>query len=149
MQAHRRAAAIPLLSGAANYKEWSQKVELQMRIQKIWPAVIGPPVPIEHERVETETRPDLGLQDYTYVASRKHIYIQSSELVTRRAKLFLFRLLDPKIVTGDFIDMSVPCLWRALKRRYGHVKSSPKRKLRAVEMQEVCKKPIMGHRGGA
>lgn len=98
MQAHRRAAAIPLLSGAANYKEWSQKVELQMRIQKIWPAVIGPPVPIECERVETDTRPDLGLQDYTYVASRKHIYIQSSELVVRSE-----RRLQPNYWNNRFI----------------------------------------------
>lgn len=80
MQAHRRAAAIPLLSGAANYKEWSQKVELQMRIQKIWPAVIGPPVPCP---VDAEAGAEPVLQDYTYVASRKHIYIQHSEVVVR------------------------------------------------------------------
>lgn len=74
MLAHRRAAAIPRLSGAANYREWSQKVELNMRIQETWPAVIGPPVPIETE---------IELEDYIYVASRKHIYIQCPELLVR------------------------------------------------------------------
>lgn len=149
MLAHRQANVIPRLSGRDNYKEWSHKVELHMRIQEMWPAVISPPVPIKTEMEQ---------EDYIFVASRKRIYIQCPDSLVRaehssihkyrfevflsfqnrKVKLFLFRFIEPMIIMPGYAEMSVPCLWHELKRQYGHLDES-KRKLNA-KLQKKSKK---------
>ncbi|XP_064545693.1 uncharacterized protein LOC135433510 [Drosophila montana] len=129
MLAHRQANVIPRLSGRGNYKEWSHKVELHMRIQEMWPAVIAPPVPIKTE-VERE--------DYIFVASRKRIYIQCPDSLNRKVKLFLLRFIEPMIIMPGYPEMSVPYIWHELKRQYGHLDES-KRKLNAKLLKKSKK----------
>ena len=68
MLAHRRALLIPHLTGPDNYKEWSQKLELLLRVRKWWPVVLSPPRPVK-------TTPG-NQENFIFVASRNRIYEQ-------------------------------------------------------------------------
>ncbi|XP_032598785.1 uncharacterized protein LOC116806474 [Drosophila grimshawi] len=132
MLAHIRASAIARLDGPGNYKEWSHKVELHMRVHKMWPAVLSTPRPIE-------TVMDLEDDNNIFVAARKRIYIQCADTFNRRVKLFLGNVIDPQIMPHDYLEWSIPHIWFELKRKFGNLKLRKKRKLKLQQNQKIFK----------
>lgn len=75
MLAHRRAFLIPRLTGRDNYREWSRKVELHMRVNKLWPAVLSTPKPVRNTAANQD--------EFILVAAPNRIYLQCpDELVS-------------------------------------------------------------------
>ncbi|XP_017843400.2 uncharacterized protein LOC108600373 [Drosophila busckii] len=114
MLAHRHAALTPRLQGASNYKEWRQKIELQLRIRHWWSAVLSTPKPVE------QSFENVGA--VLFVASPKRIYLQTSPTMDRKVRRFLCHYINPDILPDKFFEKSVPAIWFELRCKYSNRK---------------------------